>query len=236
MLVVLAIIVAVVVARRDTVLEATGIARRRRRPRRDDFRPEGLDEDAPPLKRAGIIVNPTKFTDLDAVRARVTTTCLAQGWGEPIWLETNHRRPGYRPGATSRRGGRRGDLPLGGDGTVRAVATALVGTETPLGPFPGGTGNLLARNLDLPFDSHREGPGRRVDGPERPHRRRSCCRWTRRDSTPSRTSTSSSSWPASAWTRRSWPARRSGSRPAWVRPPTSCRGSRTSSVHSSRCG
>ena len=96
------------------------------------------------------MANPTKIRDID---------------GEISWLEerasssAGRDRCGWRRRRTTRgsveaRGAASGAhavLAYGGDGTVRAVATALIGTQVPLGLLPAGTGNLLARNLAVPF-------------------------------------------------------------------------------------
>jgi len=42
----------------------------------------------------------------------------------------------------------------GGDGTQHELANAVIGTETPMGILPGGTGNGFAREMNIPKDLH----------------------------------------------------------------------------------
>ncbi|MBB2987538.1 diacylglycerol/lipid kinase family protein [Terracoccus luteus] len=151
-IVVLALVVGgVVLSRTDSQAYAGLLRRGRARPPRDHFRPDD-DEPPAPLKRAAVIVNPTKFTDLVATRQRLTAAFLAAGWAEPTLAETTVADPGQGQAERALRDGVDLVCSLGGDGTVRAVASALLGSDTPLGILPAGTGNLLARNLDLPVD------------------------------------------------------------------------------------
>lgn len=99
-----------------------------------------------------MVVNPTKVTDIAALRADTAAAMLQAGWQEPIWLETTAQDPGHHMTRLALEEGVDVVVACGGDGTVRACAEVLAGTRTPLAVLALGTGNLLTRNLNIPAD------------------------------------------------------------------------------------
>jgi diacylglycerol kinase (ATP) len=93
-----------------------------------------------------VVVNPTKV-DIDEVRASLAEVARSANVPEPTYVETTEDDPGFGQTRAAVASGAGLVCALGGDGTVRAVAQELVGTGVPLGLLPGGTGNLLARNI-----------------------------------------------------------------------------------------
>nr|WP_245690428.1 diacylglycerol kinase family protein [Actinomyces ruminicola] len=120
-------------------------------------------------KRAAMVYNPTKFDDLSLLRRRVESEVLAAGWQPTLWLETTPDDAGHEQTRRALAAGVDLVLAAGGDGTVRAVSDELAGTGVPLALLPTGTGNLLARNLQVPLDTDAalrlalSGPTRAVD-------------------------------------------------------------------------
>ena len=96
------------------------------------------------------VANPSK-QDVPALRAAVLAACAQERLPEPLWFETTIADPGVGQTRAAVAQGADVVVAIGGDGTVRAVAEGLVGTGIPMGLIPVGTGNLLARNLDLPL-------------------------------------------------------------------------------------
>lgn len=99
---------------------------------------------------AAVVVNPVKIVDAD--RTRIDEICATLGWAQPLWLETSIADPGTGQAVAAVEKGADVVLACGGDGTVRAVASALAGTGVALGLLPTGTGNLLARTLGTPLE------------------------------------------------------------------------------------
>ncbi|WP_458780651.1 diacylglycerol/lipid kinase family protein [Arthrobacter sp. D3-16] len=99
-------------------------------------------------QRVVVILNPVKARS-DEAKATIQRACLTAGWDEPVFYETTAEDPGFSQVQAAL--GHKPDVVVvgGGDGTVRVVAESLARTGVAMGIIPLGTGNLLARNVDL---------------------------------------------------------------------------------------
>lgn len=104
----------------------------------------------PGLSRCAVIYNPVKVSQ--GFQTLVEEALSSHAYEPPLWLETTQSDPG--PGMVAEAVAAQVDLVLGagGDGTIRLIADGLAHTGIPLGLIPAGTGNLLARNLNLAMD------------------------------------------------------------------------------------
>jgi len=101
------------------------------------------------VTRAIVITNPAAArTDQVMVQA-VADTLRRGGWSVDLRATTG---PGDARRFAAEALQDRVDIVtvFGGDGTTMQAAAAMVGSGTPLGVIPGGTGNLLAGNLRMP--------------------------------------------------------------------------------------
>jgi YegS/Rv2252/BmrU family lipid kinase len=120
-------------------------------PRGHAVKAEPLPEVITTGRRLAVILNPAKVEDVGQFRALVTSMAEESGWAPPTWHFTTVEDSGTGMAEAAAIEGADLALVCGGDGTVREVCAELAGTGIPVGVVPAGTGNLLARNLDIPL-------------------------------------------------------------------------------------
>ena len=101
--------------------------------------------------RVAFIANPAK-PGYAEIREAAVRACAERYLPEPMWFETTEDDPGEGQARAALKAGAGVVVAVGGDGTVRSVATGMAGSGTPMAVLPHGTANLLALNLDIPSD------------------------------------------------------------------------------------
>lgn len=102
-------------------------------------------------RKVALVINPSKSGTDEAISA-VKHVCAEAGLTEPLVLESTVEDAGQGAAHRALEAGCDLIIAAGGDGTVRAVAEVLRDTEATLGLIPLGTGNLLARNVEVPLE------------------------------------------------------------------------------------
>jgi diacylglycerol kinase (ATP) len=120
-------------------------------------------KERPGSERIAFIANPTK-AGVAEVREAAYRACSMRYLPEPVWLYTTPHESGTVLAREAIEAGADVLVAVGGDGTVRAVAEAAIEKGVPLGIIPTGTGNLLARNLDIPANDFSAAIRTAIDG------------------------------------------------------------------------
>lgn len=101
--------------------------------------------------RYAFIVNPSK-PQAEHYVILIKDFCANRGLTHIQFIETQLDKDGRVCAQEALAQGADVVVAVGGDGTVRTVASALSGTGHALGIVPIGTGNLFARNMGIPID------------------------------------------------------------------------------------
>lgn len=112
---------------------------------------EKLDKRDDDQVHYAFIVNPSK-TQAEQRKQHIKEFCEAKHLTQIEFIETQLDKDGRACAFEALDHGADVVVAVGGDGTVRTVASALSGTGHALGIVPIGTGNLFARNMGIPVD------------------------------------------------------------------------------------
>lgn len=105
------------------------------------------------LKNLLFVINPIAGDiDKDELQEEIVSICKAHGISYDIYRTTGEKDKEVIKAMLSENR-YDGVFTAGGDGTVSIVASLLIGSETPLGIIPLGSGNGLSKDLDIPQDT-----------------------------------------------------------------------------------
>lgn len=142
-----AVVIAAIAAIALIIVAAIAILKDRRRRKLATTLVERREDEV----RYAFIINPSK-PQAEQYRERIRTFCETHHLHEVQFIDTQLDKSGRVCAQEALANGADVVVAVGGDGTVRTVASALSGTGHALGIVPIGTGNLFARNMGIPVD------------------------------------------------------------------------------------